>query len=148
MPCSLQKHSPRGWLPLKNLHLSQSIHTLLARSTTPYLSVILSCIISLILTFHRTTGLYFDGRVIFFFNFCTISGGPLNSADTISLLTHAKLFREAVRLARLFKQAVDPILKGLAHTCLHPPLLRPPTLEDNDSEFYFHIYTIYLNPVV
>ncbi|MPC07926.1 Nuclear pore complex protein Nup160 [Portunus trituberculatus] len=63
-----------------------------------------------------------------------LSGGPLNSADTISLLTHAKLFREAVRLARLFEQPVDPVLKGLAHTCLHPPLVRPPTLEDNSRE--------------
>lgn len=63
-----------------------------------------------------------------------LSGGPLNSADTISLLTHAKLFREAVRLARLFEQPVDPVLKGLAHTCLHPPLLRPPTLEDGSRE--------------
>ncbi|XP_069941097.1 nuclear pore complex protein Nup160-like isoform X2 [Cherax quadricarinatus] len=48
------------------------------------------------------------------------SGGPLSAADTISLLTHGRLFREAVRLARLFEHPVTPVLKGLAHACLHP----------------------------
>lgn len=63
-----------------------------------------------------------------------LSGGPLNPADTISLLTHAKLFREAVQLARLFEQSVEPILKGLAHTCLNSPIVQPPTLEDTSRE--------------
>lgn len=48
------------------------------------------------------------------------AGGPLSSADTISLLTHGRLFTEAVRLARLFEQPIAPILQGLAHTCIHP----------------------------
>lgn len=47
-------------------------------------------------------------------------GGPLSAADTISLLTHGRLFREAVHLAKLFELPVAPVLKGLAHTCLHP----------------------------
>nr|XP_045619650.1 nuclear pore complex protein Nup160-like isoform X1 [Procambarus clarkii] len=52
------------------------------------------------------------------------SGGPLSAADTISLLTHGRLFREAVRLARLFEHPVAPVLKGLAHACLHPHVPR------------------------
>ncbi|KAK3858813.1 hypothetical protein Pcinc_035022 [Petrolisthes cinctipes] len=59
-----------------------------------------------------------------------LSGGPLSPSDTISLLTHARLFKEAVRLARMFELAVTPILKGLANTCLHPNSHPPPPQTD------------------
>lgn len=48
------------------------------------------------------------------------SGGPLSAADTISLLTRSRLFREAVRLAKLFDQSIVPVFQGLAHACLYP----------------------------
>lgn len=48
------------------------------------------------------------------------AGGPLSADDTISLLTHGRLFREAVRLAKLFDLSVVPIFQELANACLHP----------------------------
>lgn len=59
-----------------------------------------------------------------------VSGGPITPSDTISLLTHARLFKEAVRLARMFELPVTPILKGLANTCLHPHSHPAPTQTD------------------
>ncbi|XP_063612781.1 nuclear pore complex protein Nup160-like, partial [Penaeus indicus] len=62
------------------------------------------------------------------------SGGPLSAADTISLLTHGRLFTEAVRLARLFEQPIAPILQGLAHTCIHPQnTLNKATAQDENG---------------
>ncbi|XP_066987755.1 nuclear pore complex protein Nup160 [Macrobrachium rosenbergii] len=48
------------------------------------------------------------------------AGGPLSADDTISLLTHGRLFREAVRLAKLFDLSIVPIFQELANACLHP----------------------------
>ena len=42
----------------------------------------------------------------------------MNAADTISLLVHGKLFRDAIKISHLFDLPTDPILEGLAATCI------------------------------
>ena len=44
-------------------------------------------------------------------------GGPMSPADTISMLTHGKLFTDAVRLSKLYKLPITPILEGLTTVC-------------------------------
>ena len=42
----------------------------------------------------------------------------MNAPDTISLLVHGKLFRDALKISHLFNLPVDPILEGLTDTCI------------------------------
>lgn len=69
----------------------------------------------------------------------------MSPGDTISLLTHGRLFREAVRLAKLFEHQIAPIFKGLAHSCLYPV---PKTTTATSTQQEFGSPSEYCTPVL
>ncbi|KAB7500634.1 Nuclear pore complex protein, partial [Armadillidium nasatum] len=46
-----------------------------------------------------------------------LPGGPMSASDTVSLLIYGKLFRDALKICRLFELSTLPVLEGLALTC-------------------------------
>ncbi|XP_076070000.1 nuclear pore complex protein Nup160 isoform X2 [Oratosquilla oratoria] len=47
-----------------------------------------------------------------------LQGAPLNAEDTVSLLTHGRLYRDALHIAELFGIQATPVIQGLAVACL------------------------------